>query len=374
MLSAYYIQEVVPLGLWDRYSQLEADMVLSFARHARRFVETGALPFSAEWEAQKLQAMGLLREDLESIISASWAGTQQELQATLDAAGYKSLSHDEKIYQRGVKAGVLTPALPLAESLTLRRTLQAGYTQAYNKFNLTNSSALNSTLESFTAAIDAAAIKVSTGYSPLQGAMWEAVDKLSAQGIRAAVFADGRTMQLAPYVRMVTSSTVGRTTRQLSFDRAKAFGSDLIEISTHAGARPRCAPYQGRVFSISGTHSKYPALSSTSYGEPAGLFGINCGHFPAPFIEGLDMPKALQEIEAESSLEGKHNEQIYLESQEQRYNERQIRAWKQRAAAAEEMGVDSGKSRAKVREWQARQRQFIESTKRTRRYDREKVA
>jgi hypothetical protein len=66
-------------------------------------------------------------------------------------------------------------------------------------------------------------------------------------------------------------------------------GLDIIRISRHNNARPLCAPYQGGLFSISnrsgfiedifGERHEYFPLNSTTYGEPAGLFGINCGHY-----------------------------------------------------------------------------------------------
>ena len=57
--------------------------------------------------------------------------------------------------------------------------------------------------------------------------------------------------------------------------------------------------YQGRIFSRNGTAGtttdlegnriSYISLSQTSYGEPDGLFGINCGHQQYPFIPGVSI-------------------------------------------------------------------------------------
>lgn len=69
----------------------------------------------------------------------------------------------------------------------------------------------------------------------------------------------------------------------------REFGTPLIQISAHAGARPKCFPYRGRVFSLVPDHPKHPYFyTKTSYGDPGGLFGINFRHFQLPFIEGLD--------------------------------------------------------------------------------------
>ena len=44
----------------------------------------------------------------------------------------------------------------------------------------------------------------------------------------------------------------------------KQTGTDLVETTAHHGARPDHAVWQGKVFSVSGTHEKYPDF----YKEP----------------------------------------------------------------------------------------------------------
>lgn len=363
MLSSRYISEAIPAELWDRYSAMEMDMILAFAKRARD------MDYTALWYADKLRALGILREDLQAVISRNWTGTRKELAETLERAGFKSLSADEKSYQRGVEAGILRPAPPMAESVALRRILETGYRQALNKLNVVNTTAVGMTVD----ALDKAYTYAVTGFKSLQTAVEEAVNELATRGITGATFPSGRSMELAPYVRMLVRTAVTRTTADMGFARAQEYGNDLIRISAHAGARPLCAPYQGKVYSLSGRHPKYPPFSSTSYGEPAGIFGINCGHYPLPFVEGLDKTPTAEQRDPALEL-GKSNVEVYEESQVQRYYERKIREWKHKAAALDEAGIDSAKARAKVAEWQTRQRLFVARTGRTRRYEREKAA
>lgn len=362
-LSNRYIAEAIPAGLWDRYSQVETDIILAFAARARD------MDYSALWLADKLKAMGILREDLERIIAKSWPGTKRELSSVLKQAGFKSLDEDERIFRRAADAGLLPAAPAIAASVPLKRLLEAGFNRAANKLGIVNATAINTTL----AALDEAYLQVSMGAFTLDAAVEQAVTKLARDGVTGAVFASGRTMQLAPYVRMVVRTEVMQTTSDLGFTRMEEYGSDLLQVSAHAGARPRCAPFQGRIFSRSGTHKRFAPWSSTSYGEPAGLLGINCGHFVTPFIEGLDrMPTREERDPAQYEL-GRPNSEVYEESQEQRYNERMIREWKHREKALKAAHIDSERARIKVREWQARQRAFIERTDRTRRYGRERI-
>lgn len=371
MLSAYYISQAVPAELWDRYSAMEIDMILAFARRVRDY------DFTAQWYANKLQAMGILREDLEDVIRKNWPEAQQELSKVMEQAGFKSLNSDEAIYRRAVRAGLIPAAPPIAESVTLRQVLQAGYAQTLARLAQANKTAVNDTVNVFMAILPVsdAATLTAAGFYTVQQSIDRAVTELASNGITGIVHPSGRREQLAPFVRREIVTQVGNTTRELSFARAREFGTQLIQISAHAGARPKCFPYQGRVFSLVPGHPKYPHFyTETSYGDLGGLFGINCRHFQFPFIEGLDTEMTAEERDPAQTHLDKSNDQVFKESQQQRSIERRIRSWKQRAKALEEAGVDNAKARAKVKEWQSRMRTFIDKTDRMRRYDREKAA
>ncbi|MGL5474009.1 MAG: phage minor capsid protein, partial [Citrobacter braakii] len=84
-------------------------MIIAFAKRARDY------DFTAQWYANKLQAMGILREDLDQIIRDNWPEARKELSRVMEQAGFKSLNSDERIYQRAVKAGLIPAAPPISE-------------------------------------------------------------------------------------------------------------------------------------------------------------------------------------------------------------------------------------------------------------------
>ena len=108
-----------------------------------------------------------------------------------------------------------------------------------------------------------------------------------------------------------------------------------------------------------GTHGRFKPLSETSYGDPGGLFGINCRHFSWPFFEGLNDEYTAEQRDPARLLEGPSNDEIYKATQVQRRNERQIRAWKRIRAEAEATGADPSWAGARVKAWQSRQRAFL---------------
>ena len=118
---------------------------------------------------------------------------------------------------------------------------------------------------------------------------------------------------------------------------------------------------------LDGNRVEIIPISSTSYGEPAGLYGINCGHVPPNvFIPGLGKVRGTVPDEAENNAR-------YAESQEQRGLERRIRYAKREAATLEAAGLDAADAREKVKAAQADMRAFINRTGRTRRSDREQI-
>ena len=115
-------------------------------------------------------------------------------------------------------------------------------------------------------------------------------------------------------------------------------------------------------------HPSYPSITETSAGEPAGLFGINCGHVSYPYIEGYT-------IHRDQPIETEANDAAYKESQQQRAIERGIRAAKREEAMLRAAGDPEGaaESKAKAKLLQKTMREFIEETGRTRRRSREQV-
>ena len=163
-------------------------------------------------------------------------------------------------------------------------------------------------------------------------------------------------------------------------DRIKASGGNYIEINSYVGARPLCSLDQGQIFSLNNDtrpitdingRTIYPrAWSSSTHGEPAGIFGINCGHSQflfVPEISGYE-PKPINK---------KENSNVYNESQIQRGLERDIRNAKREKQMLEVANADKElikEANDKLRDKQATMRSFIDRTDRTRDYNREFIS
>ena len=137
--------------------------------------------------------------------------------------------------------------------------------------------------------------------------------------------------------------------REAIWERAETFGSDLYQVSSHNGARPLCYPWQGKVISRSdmvrevedrdGNKIHVHAQLETSYGQPAGLFGINCKHYPMTFIPGISTIRG-------EPQDPEENERSYAESQEQRALERKLREEKRDLEVLKAQGASEDEIRA----------------------------
>jgi hypothetical protein len=167
------------------------------------------------------------------------------------------------------------------------------------------------------------------------------------------------------------------TARAAVWERADAYGADMYQVSSHNGARPLCFPWQGKIISrtdwtgevedIDGNSVHVYAQSETTYGEAAGLFGVNCKHYPMTFIPGFSALRG-------EPQDPEENEETYALTQEQRGLERKLREEKRDLEVMKAQGADPEAikaQRAKVAKASSDIDDFCEETGRARRRNRE---
>jgi hypothetical protein len=74
------------------------------------------------------------------------------------------------------------------------------------------------------------------------------------------------------YAKMVARTKLSETQALSTVNTATAFGSDLIQISSHNTTSPQCIPFEGKIYSISGKDKKFPKLTELNPFHP------NCLH------------------------------------------------------------------------------------------------
>ena len=332
-----------------------------------------------EWNIRKLSDMGGLSKEAVAEISKISKKAKTLLTKVLHEVANNSLSVD----------GVDTN-----ETQGVLQTIQALQAQAENHLNLVNTNMLVGTQDKFSTMVavldnerniilNDATIDLVTGQQSYHQIVAQTIRRLGEEGINAYVDKAGRQWSPEAYVSMDLRTTSAQTARKVVEAQGRDYGLDVILVSSHAGARPKCAPYQGRCFSMSGRYGtikdangneyEFEPIDNTSYGEPDGLFGINCGHSFRYIEEGSFVNR--EKETPDDSEAGKKNAQQYQLSQEQRSIERDIRKYEREAELLREAGLKDFASIAEgnAREARNEYRSFCEDNGRTPRWERTRV-
>lgn len=389
-LTALLLSEPVE----DAYLECIDRLIANIAKH----LGTGKAFRTADWEVRKLAELGQLTAENARIINETTKRVPMEIRLALEESSAIALRDLESLIDKAIKEGAIEQA-PVDSTVELVETMMS---RAIEQANLTNATLLESSRAAYLRVVsevvqweelnigilskafvkdvaNQAAIAVVSGTETRTQALKKAISQLAERGLFGFVDISGRHWSPEAYMGMVIRTTSHNTAIDSVRVKQQDYKSDIFQVSQHPGARPLCYPYQGKFYSWSGASGtftdgngvkhKYSGIQSTSYGKPAGLFGINCGHYPLPQIPKVTIPQDKPE-------QGKkENDMLYRESQQQRAYERDIRNAKRKREAFSRAGLDDAakEQEAVIRARQERMREFIKRTGRTRRYDREQI-
>lgn len=346
---------------------MEDDILREIAAQLSR---DGDISDTSKWRIRQLARAGRFDKRAAAIIAGySEVEDGQAMDAVL-AAAETEIGYLDNAVQAANAAGLSEYFSDIPAETSAMNAAKAFQRQAASGLNLVNTvmqykagsayvNAVNAiyrdTGEGRQGALDImgkGAAKAVSGQMSLQEATRKTIRELAQKGIPAFVDKRGREWPPEAYVMMDMRSTLGNTARAAQNARCDEYNIQLIEVSSHMGARPLCATYQGRIFSrdgskgvtVDGAGGKiyYTPLSETSYGQPAGLFGINCGHVQYPFVPGINFQRYFPYPKEE-------NDRRYMQFQQQRAMERGIRAAKRECMMLQEVGDTEGLQKASLR-------------------------
>lgn len=376
----------------DVYEEITRRVIINLARYFKE-LKPGEQPGGAfEYQAQKLAELGQVSRETADIIGSMAGITGGQLQGALDAAILDALEELEKPLRDAARMGLITPApdVPAELSPRMTRAFRLYYRQSADKLNLVNTVMLESTEGAYRATVsditarmraaqgilNTAAGEIITGAESFNQAQRVAVERMVENGITGYVDHGGHQWRPETYVAMDMRSTMHNASREAFWETNEQFGNDLFCVSQHPGARPLCYPWQCKVVAWKGEARDTVdgdgnpvhiyALADTTYGEPAGLFGINCGHHPQLFVEGVTKVPRLQQTEEQ-------NAEAYAISQQHRKLERDFRDARLRIDVARVRGDETALETAQNKLARADERldSFCEAHGRKRRRERE---
>lgn len=359
-------------GITDLIVGLETDLIANIAAYlaAGRIEED-----TAKWKMKKLAELGKLTKK-NAKTTAEYAGkTPELLELTLQRAANSAIQELAPGLKRMVQEGLVDKRATPSMSGNMLNSLKMLQKQAKKDLNITNTTmkykaknaamqVINRTAElsnkqEYIDSLNKAAGKVVTGIEARQSAMRECIGEMTQKGIPAFVDKNGRNWSAEAYTNMCIRSTVGSVAKETQFSLMDEYGLDLVEVSSHSGARPLCAKDQGKIFNrnggggyttdLDGKRIKFYSLRSSSYGKPAGLLGINCGHQIYPFLPGIS-------VQTYFPYDEKENAEQYEKICNQRALERKVRASKRECTSLDTLcdkeGFDKAAYKLKQQEQQ----------------------
>ena len=186
-----------------------------------------------------------------------------------------------------------------------------------------------------------AVTKVNTGAETAERAVHGAVRRMMREGISTVTYRNAETgrqtvtNRIDVAVRRHVRTQLSQDGMRRTLDVCRAAGARLVEVSSHSGARPSHAKWQGRVYSLDGDVTvdgkRYRDFyRETGYGRVDGLGGANCRHSFGPWLPGT--PRMYSPNPDHPS--GLPSDEVYRLAQGQRRRERGIRQTKRELAGA----------------------------------------
>ena len=375
------------------YGAVTDRLLVNLAKYFPYIQKSGEVMGSFQYQVRMLAKMGQVHRESVNIIAQGLAGADQALVDILIDAIQNAIKPIEPELRKAAEKGLLFgPGFLQPEvSPSMMQAFKAYYRQSADKLNLVNTVMLESTDQAYRKTVADVAVQlqqtqsilneetgmVVTGVESYNTAIRKSVERMVDNGLTGFVDNGGHRWSPETYTAMDIRTTVMNTSRAAVWERMEAYGDDLYQVSWHDGARPLCYPWQGKVISredlsrdvedLNGNKVHVYAQSETTYGQPAGLFGINCGHYPIPFIPGYSRIRQPQQNEEQ-------NDKEYQEKQEQRALERDLRYKKRDLAVMKAQGASEEEIRAqkqKVRQASERIEAFCDETGLARKRSRE---
>ena len=202
-----------------------------------------------KWQIETLQQAGFLINDIQKLISEKTPYMLSEIAEAMEDAGVKAMEYDDAIY----KAAGLDP-IDLVQSPELIAIMQRDYEATFGEWQNFTQTTVDAAYKAFIDACDKAYnLSVSGSLSPSQ-AVREALNELIKDGVyveyRDALGNVIRRDTIETATARAVRTGISQTAAHIQLARMKEMGVDLAIVSSHLGARPEHAEWQGKIYHI----------------------------------------------------------------------------------------------------------------------------
>lgn len=342
MLDPEYLDEAADL-VGAVYAEIEDEML----RYLSRLLLSGADVLGQRGETALLLLAQTRAADLMAIVERHRGDVSRAVEATVADAIARSDAADLAVLGDAA-APRAEGTLPMQASLTAR-----GIAEVLARDNVDMQSGA---LALWQSVVSRAVTRVNTGAATTEAALHSAVREMMRSGISTVTYRDAETgrqtvtNRVDVAVRRHVRTQIQQDGLRRTMELCRASGCRLVEVTSHCGARPSHAEWQGNVYGLDGPcevdgKSYHGLADATGYGSVDGLGGANCRHSFGPWAPGT--PRAYQPDPPHPS--GLSSDEVYRLRQGQRRRERAIRQAKRDLAGAQ-MVADKDGSLANIAE------------------------
>lgn len=342
-LTPKYLQQCTD-GIEKIYWELGTDILVDIAS---RIKDAKGMTATAEYLNEKLREMGLQQTWINKMLAKVLKATEKEIEQIMDESTYKSTRSTFDLLE---KAGYDTSGLSFSDQILQTTNALNGDLQ-----NLTRTTGQLAT-NAFMNAYDQAYLQVASGAYSMDQATTNAIQKLARDGLGYVTYPTGAKRSVEAAVRVAVRTAVAQNALACEKNAIDELGVNLVETSSHIGARPSHAVWQGKVFWVNHQEGNYENFyEATGYGTPTGLGGYNCRHQFYPYFE--EFGQTYRPIPEEV------NDAAYQAEQTQRAMERKVREWGRKEKILKAGGQDTTEAHAKKREWTQKLEEHVRASR-----------
>lgn len=297
---------------------------------AERIRDAGSMTSTTEYLDNKLRMLSLQQQFINQALAKLLNTTESNIEKLMEESAYKSTRDTMNNLEAH---GYDTSGLEFGEQIKKATNIAKGEVE-----NLTRTTG-NLATSKMTNLYDQAYLQVASGAYSYDQAVTNAVKKLAQEGLGEVTYPTGAKRSVEAAVRVAVRTSVAQNALKCEEDMLDEMDVNLVEVSSHLGARPSHAVWQGKIYWRKHPEGNYDNFyEATGYGTPTGLGGYNCRHqFYAYF--GDDDEQAYHHID--ETL----NEKYYKMEQQQRAYERKMREWDRKEKVLNAGGQDTTEAR-----------------------------
>lgn len=363
MLTPEYLQDVTK-ELEEYFYDLETEILKDIAERLR--LNDNAMTSTAAYQLSQLKALGASNEKVSGYLSKTLKVSQKKVNEIISSSVYASIENDNVIFKEAADKGLIASFSYDKENF--KNLIIEGIAATTNDLTNICNTTIKTSQAKLTNALNSVYLQVSSGAFTMDQAVDNVVSKLSREGLGIIEYKSGVRRQLDSAVRTAVRTSINKTACKAQEQNINDFECNLVEVTSHLGARPEHQIWQGKIYWRLHKYKNYRNFEeATHYGQGDGLGGWNCRHSFYPYFEGIS-EKTFEHYKS------KENNDLYELQQKQRYNERKIREWKRRRDVKIAAGLDTSKESEKVKYWSKRNNRLIDSNEWLKHnYGREKV-